>query len=144
VWRKKKNPFTRERERPLLMMLPCSCLKNPFKLLELLLLLLELLSILSAWKNCIDERGILEDVLWSEFLWFGHPTTIARNENSSLFWVWRFVRKLGTKLRVWRDQHICYSSEKVSFTVDFYHMETKGRKNNIVLLGKWCQMSKLS
>jgi hypothetical protein len=38
------------------------------------------------------------------------------------------MRKLGTKLWVWRNQHIYYTSKKVNVATKSYHMETKGEK----------------
>jgi hypothetical protein len=58
-------------------------------------------------------------------IWISHNDYIqelmSRNKNSSLFKVLRFVRKLGTKLWVWHDQHICYTKQEVNMAIDSYH-----------------------
>jgi hypothetical protein len=58
---------------------------------------------------------------------------MSRSESSGLFKVLRFVKKFGTKLWVWLNQHICYTSEKINMVGNFYHMKIKGPKNNGVL-----------
>jgi hypothetical protein len=115
------------------------------------LLFFELLSILSTQKNCICEKGVLEDVLWrSKGLKLMGPHNdctqelMLRSKSSSLFKVLRFVKKFSTKLWVWHGQHICYTSNKGDMVVDSYYMETKGPKTNCVLRNKLCQMRKPS
>ncbi len=58
---------------------------------------------------------------------------MSRSESSSLFKVLRFVKKFGTKLWVWHDQHICYISGKINVVGNFYHMKTNGPKSNGVM-----------
>lgn len=154
VWRKKK-PFTRKIKRPWMLMFLCQgstnyCLKNPFELLELLFVAPSI--IVNTFRKKLHwwERNFGRYLMKIKRLmvWTSHDNCIQElllgNENSSLFKVSRFVKNLGTKLWVWHDQHVCYTSKKVDMATKSYHMETKGWKNNVLLLSQLCRMSKLS
>ncbi len=152
----KKKPFIREKERPWMLMFLCQgstncCLKNPFKLLELLFVVPWIVvntfcaKKLHWWKRSLGKCYMK---IKKFMVWTSHNNCtwelMSRNENSSLFKMLRFVSNLCIKLWVWCDQHICSTNEKVKVAINSYHMETKGQKNNDVLLNTWCWMSKLS